>query len=191
MPAYSLGLAWLVLGPLSLWVLVRGRHAARLGALLTVAALEAATVAANAPSPLEVVAHDMPHVPERVVCAERRPVPETAHLDDRHDGLTLSWAAAPGECATARVVVRPEGRKLRVWVREGPEKGERRREHNLGRGTALPAGEPRTLPVRVERGAASLLVPLGGSRYVPVDGRTGHRIPSVAARQAASSGAVP
>ncbi|MEU8247576.1 hypothetical protein [Nonomuraea sp. NPDC048916] len=190
MPAFSLGLAWLVLGPLSLWVLVRGRNPARLGALLTVAALEVATITTEAHSPLEVVAHDMPSVPDQAVCAERRPVPESARLDGRHDGLALSWPAAPGECATARVVVRHDGRRLRVWVREGPPEGEHRGEPYVGHGEARPAGAPRTLPVRVEHGAASLVVPLdGGSHYVPVDGRTGRRIPSegrdVAARHEA------
>ncbi|MGV9533427.1 hypothetical protein ACWDR9_07210 [Streptosporangium sandarakinum] len=39
-----LGVSWLVLAPLSLWLLVRGRGSARAGAVLALAGLEAATV---------------------------------------------------------------------------------------------------------------------------------------------------
>ncbi|NUR88807.1 MAG: hypothetical protein HOY71_32370, partial [Nonomuraea sp.] len=82
-------------------------------------------------------------------------------------GLTLSWPAAPDECTTAKVVLRHTGKRLRVWVHEGPLQGAH---------TGV-----RTLPVHVVRGAAQLEIPLSLHRrghYQPVDGRTGHRIPS-------------
>ena len=167
MLTFSLGLAWLLLAPLSLWVLVRGRNAARVGALLTLALLEAATVAMTAEEhEAAVVAHDVPPSVLPAACAERTPVPETARLSGTRDDLTLSWAAAPGECATAQVTLRPEGRKLRVWIHEGPPRDERK--------------GMRTVPVHVAQGAASLRVPLdppAPARLRPVDGHTGHRIP--------------
>ncbi|MEU4230332.1 hypothetical protein AB0F17_39090 [Nonomuraea sp. NPDC026600] len=167
MLTFSLGLAWLLLAPLSLWVLVRGRNAARAGALLTLALLEAATVAMTAEErEAAVVAHDVPPSVFTRGCAERTPVPETARLSGPRDDLTLSWAAAPDECATAQVTLRSEGRKLRVWIHEGPPREERR--------------GMRTVSVHVAQGAASLRVPLdppASARLRPVDGRTGHPIP--------------
>ncbi|MFD1540297.1 hypothetical protein [Nonomuraea guangzhouensis] len=168
MLTFSLGLAWLLLAPLSLWVLVRGRNPARAGAVLTLVLLEAATVAMTTEErEAAVVAHDVP--PPSVFsmgCAEHAPVPETARLSGPRDDLTLSWAAAPDECATAQVTLRPEGRRLRVWVREGPVREE-------GKGV-------RTVSVHVAHGAASLRVPLdppAAARLRPVDGRTGRPIP--------------
>ncbi|SEG56999.1 hypothetical protein SAMN05444920_103222 [Nonomuraea solani] len=48
MLALSLGLAWLLLAPLSLWLLVKGTNAERAGALVTLALLEAGTIAMHA-----------------------------------------------------------------------------------------------------------------------------------------------
>ncbi|WP_219461813.1 hypothetical protein [Nonomuraea rhizosphaerae] len=173
MLAFSLGLAWLLLAPLALWVLVRGHNLARVGAVLTLALLELATIAMNRVTARHdeqrgpaVVAHD---VPQPSGCVTRMPVPETARLSGARDGLTLSWPAVPGECDTAKVVLRAEGRKLRVWVHEGPLHG-----HH---------GGAETVPIRVVGGSATLRVPLdppARKRSRAVDGRTGHRIPSAA-----------
>ncbi|MER6942687.1 hypothetical protein ABT294_01570 [Nonomuraea sp. NPDC000554] len=168
MLAFCLGLAWLLLAPLALWVLVRGRNPARVGAVLTFGLLEAATMALQPtgsaePAP-EIVAHGLPATPQ---CEVRTPVPESARLDGPRDGLLLSWPAASDECATAKVVLRQDGRRLRVWVHEGPLKGEH---------TGV-----RTVPVSVAGGAASLVVPVklaGKGRYVAIDGRSGDRIPA-------------
>ncbi|MEV6153933.1 hypothetical protein AB0L53_26655 [Nonomuraea sp. NPDC052129] len=168
MLTFSLGLAWLLLAPLSLWVLVRGRNGARVGAVVTLALLEVATVAMTAEErEAAVVAHEAPPSVFSMACAARTPMPQTARLSGARDDLTLSWPAAPDECATAQVTLRPKGRGLRVWIREGPTVGE-------GKGA-------RTVPVHVVGGAASLRVPLdppASARLSPVDGRTGHRIPA-------------
>ncbi|NUR82918.1 MAG: hypothetical protein HOY71_02390 [Nonomuraea sp.] len=165
MLAISLGVAWLLLGPLALWVLFRGRPGAKAGAVVTLALLEGATVAMNRelpdPGPA-VVAHDVPPAAVRPSCDERTPVPQWAK-PGKH--LVLSWTAAPRECDTAKVIARPDGRKLLVWVHEGPLRGEHK--------------GVRTLPVRVKDGVAALTVPVpGGGRYVPVDGRSGKKIPA-------------
>ncbi|MGW7477827.1 hypothetical protein ACWGH8_04495 [Nonomuraea muscovyensis] len=177
-----LGLAWMVLGPLALWLLVRGPLLARTGVVVTLALLEAATMALSPePAPVDVVAHETARetaqeaaAPDRARepvaeagCAAREPSPERAVLSERGAALTLSWHAVPGECATAEVTVRHDGRRLRVWLHEGPPSAER-------------AGT-RVLPVRVDGAEASLRLPLGSrpgrGGHVAVDGRTGHRIP--------------
>jgi hypothetical protein len=173
MLAFSIGLAWLLLAPLSLWVLVRGRNGARAGAVLTLLLLEGSTIAMGSAAKVyrgpAVVAHDMPTAAAAAAlgaCEPRLPTPETARLSGAHDDLVLSWRARPDECSTAKVLLQPTGRELRVWVHEGPL-------------TAARKGV-RTLPVHVTRGAASLTVPLHLSphtRYRTVDGRTGRRIP--------------
>ncbi len=163
-----LGLAWLSLGPLALWLLVRGRVLARTGAVVVLALLEGATVALP-PERMPEVAVARESVPEPVTgCAERDPSPESAALSGHGAALTVSWRAVPGECPTAEVVVRHDGRRLRVWLHEGPAGGARE--------------GARVLPVRVDGDEASLRIPLGsrpgrGGGYVAVDGRTGHRIP--------------
>lgn len=167
MLAISLGAAWLLLAPLALWVLVKGRPGARVGAVVTLALLEVATVAmGDVPSGRgpAVVAHDMPPAPPLPACDERTPIPQWAKVGRQ---LVLSWSAAPRECATAKVIARPEGRRLLVWVHEGPLNGDHQ--------------GVRTLPVRVKDGRAALTVPLpGDERYIPVDGRSGRRIPAPA-----------
>ncbi|MFG3441778.1 hypothetical protein ACGF0J_31435 [Nonomuraea sp. NPDC047897] len=162
-----LGLAWLSLGPFALWLLVRGRVAARTGAVVVLALLEAATVVLPAErEPGEVAARESAPGPE-AACVERDPSPERATLSERGAALTLSWQAVPGECPTAEVVVRHDGRRLRVWLHESPADAAR--------------GGTRVLPVRVDGDEASLRLPLGSrpgrGGYVAVDGRTGHRIP--------------
>ncbi|GAA3471051.1 hypothetical protein [Nonomuraea roseola] len=123
MLAFALGLAWLVLSPLCLWILVRGRNPARLSAVLTLVAMEAATVMISQErESLVVVAHDVPSAalrPSAPDCAERAPVPQAARLGRRHEQLRLYWTAAPDECGTAEVLLRRSGRELRVWITEG------------------------------------------------------------------------
>ncbi|MFI6738033.1 hypothetical protein ACIBI9_34350 [Nonomuraea sp. NPDC050451] len=168
MLAISLGVAWLVLGPLCLWLLVRGSTGERLAAIVTLALLEGGTIAMGAeerppPAPQAIVANVMPS------CQERVPVPRSAKV--AHE-IVLTWAAAPQECGAAEVVVRAEGRKLRLWLYEGP---------NVGRHmAALTTHHQRvfTLPVHVEGGRAALRLPLREKPdYVLTDGRTGRRIP--------------
>ncbi|WP_084960657.1 hypothetical protein [Thermoactinospora rubra] len=159
MLAIVLGVAWLLLGPLALFVLVRGRNPARIGAVLTLALLEICTVVHarhHEPAAQPVAQH-----PATADCAERIPALRRAALTTT--GLTLSWNAVSGECDTAAVLLRRDGRQLRVWVHEGSH----------------PAGA-RTVPVRVTNGVASLRVPVHLAhprRLLAVDGRTGHRIP--------------
>ncbi|MFD1936510.1 MULTISPECIES: hypothetical protein [Nonomuraea] len=168
MLAIALGIAWLVLSPLCLWIIVRGRMGAKVGAVLTLAAMEVATVAVRpAHEAPQVVAHDVPAPPRPSAadCAERTPVPQTARLEKGHESLELFWSAEPDECRTAKVVLRHRGRELRVWVHEGPLRG-----HHVG---------VRTVPVRVEGGTASLRLALDlpeRAHYRTVDGRSGRDI---------------
>ncbi|GAA2385274.1 hypothetical protein GCM10010404_47590 [Nonomuraea africana] len=178
MLAFALGLAWLVLSPLCLWFLVRGRHPARIGAVLTLVAMEAATVVVSEERESRVVvAYDVPAAaqqPAMAECVERTPVPQAARLGRRHERLRLYWAAASDECRTADVVLRRKGRELRVWVSEGAPQGR-------WEGTPQTHHEgARTVPVHVEHSTASLALTLDlpdGPRYVTVDGRSGNRIP--------------
>ncbi|MEU7001339.1 hypothetical protein [Nonomuraea sp. NPDC046570] len=158
MLAFALGLTWLVLAPVCLWLLVRGRNPARAGAVLALAALEVATVV-GVPDEAMVVAYDVPPQPV-AVCAERMPVPRQASLAPGR--LVLSWPAAADECGTASVVLRERGRTVRVWVHEGPLRG-----HHEG---------VVTVPVRVAHGTASLSVPVTTPASRPADGRSGRRI---------------
>ncbi|MFG1702945.1 hypothetical protein ACFLIM_07110 [Nonomuraea sp. M3C6] len=176
MLALSLGVAWLVLAPLCLWLLAKGSNGERVGAIVTLALLEGGTIAMDAvlphpaPTPPLVVAHALP--PTRPSCTERIPAPESAQVGE---GLVLTWAAAPRECRTAHVVVRSEGRKLLVWLHESPGIGERKTVMTLRHRSVL------TLPVRVEGGIATLTIPRHEkSGYIPINGRTGRRIPKPA-----------
>ncbi|MFE3453185.1 hypothetical protein ACFXJ8_30105 [Nonomuraea sp. NPDC059194] len=168
MLAIALGIAWLVLSPLCLWIIFRGRLGAKIGAVLTLAAMEAATVAVRPAQEVpQVVAYDVPAPPrpEAGECAERTPVPRAARLEKGHESLELFWSAEPDECRTAKVVLRQKGRQLRVWVHEGPMRG-----HREGM---------RTVPVRVVGDTASLHLALDvpkRAHYQPVDGRTGRHI---------------
>ncbi|MEU6718137.1 hypothetical protein ABZ897_42285 [Nonomuraea sp. NPDC046802] len=161
MLALSLGMAWLLLAPLALWLLVRGTGGERVTAIVTLVLLEAGTIvmssAAHPPAPPPAAAAHVAPQP----CAARTPVPTSATVSKE---LVLSWAAAPHECATADVVVRTHGRKVLVWLHEGPTAGTHR--------------PVLTLPVDVKGHTAALKVPLKEkSGYVLVDGRTGRRIP--------------
>jgi len=53
----SLGVAWLVLGPLALWLLVRGAWAGRTAAVVTLALLEGGTIAMTDLRPPPAPAH--------------------------------------------------------------------------------------------------------------------------------------
>jgi hypothetical protein len=103
-------------------------------------------------------------------CAVHALAPESVRLSRRGtdvDGMTVYWAAAPHECGTASVALRPVGRRLRIWLEEGAA------ERHKG---------AHTLPVTVAGGQASLNLPLSPPlrprpHYVAIDARTGHRIP--------------
>ncbi|GGP88635.1 hypothetical protein [Streptosporangium pseudovulgare] len=204
-----LGVSWLVLAPLSLWLLVRGRGSARAGAVLALAGLEAATVwvsgggprtigprdtvaaaaaghaiAPAEPSPAVVrhrawtAGHAATHpgatgpTPSAVPCAARPVVPERAALVRRAGeprALRLFWPASPDECRTATVLLRREGREVRIWLHEGDEGAEGTMEHRPARA--------RTVPVTVSDGVASvrtrLTPPPVRGRLRTVDGRSG------------------
>ncbi|MEO3871884.1 hypothetical protein ABGB18_23975 [Nonomuraea sp. B12E4] len=173
MLALSLGVAWLLLAPLSLWLLVRGTNGERAGAIVTLALLEGGTIAMNAvlqpsaPAPPPAAAHALPPAPTS--CDARAPVPESAKVGRE---VVLSWTAAPRECGTADVVVRAKDRKLLVWLYESPA--------GQGRATTLTLSDRKsyTLPVRIHDGVAALVIPLHGKAgYVPIDGRSGRQIP--------------
>ncbi|MEU9831135.1 hypothetical protein AB0D67_06275 [Streptosporangium sp. NPDC048047] len=189
-----LGVSWLVLAPLSLWLLVRGRGSARAGAVCALAGLEAVTVWVNGGGPGAAVPRDTVAVaaaghaiapgtaghagvhlrtagPARpaVPCAARPVVPERAALVRRAGeprALRLFWPATADECGTATVLLRREGR-------EGHEVriwlNEGALEHRPARA--------RTVPVAVSDGVASvrarLAPPPVRGRLRTVDGRSG------------------
>ncbi|UBU15196.1 hypothetical protein [Nonomuraea gerenzanensis] len=162
----SLGMAWLLLAPLCLWLLIRGSTKERAGALVTLALLEMGTIGMDAlPHPAVPVRSAAARaVPMPSSCDERAQVPHTAGIED--GGLLLSWPATSRECACAEVTLLARDRKLLIWLHT-------RREAQPG----SPA-----LPVRVEDGTASLRVPLPGkARHAPADGRSGRLIPQQAA----------
>ncbi|MEV4107342.1 hypothetical protein [Nonomuraea sp. NPDC049695] len=169
MLAFSLGVAWLLLGPLCLWLLVRGRAGERVGAVVALALLEGGTIAMSDIHPAMPPAHAVAaHVEPS--CDERVPVPRSAKVGRE---IVLTWPAAPHECQAAEAVVRTQGRKMLVWLYEGPSIGRRvsvltvRHQHVF------------TLPVRVDGGSAVLSVPMHGNPHeVLTDGRTGRRIPA-------------
>ncbi|MFF5209742.1 hypothetical protein [Streptosporangium sp. NPDC000396] len=174
-----LGVSWLILAPLCLWLLLRGPGPVRLGAVLALAGLEAATIWVNntvqaPPAPIARPA-TMP-VPAAEAagrvppCSTRLPVPERARAARSQGELravTFFWTASADECDTTTVVLRQANRRIRVWMHEGPMK------HR-------PAGA-RTLPVDVSGGVASaevrLVPPLSAEgTFTTVDGRTGRPI---------------
>ncbi|MGP3954604.1 hypothetical protein ACTWPT_01300 [Nonomuraea sp. 3N208] len=162
MLALSLSVAWLLLAPLSLWLLVKGSTAERMGAILTLALLEGGTIVMNqlAEDSIpehSVVSHDLSPTP---ACDERTPAPRSARVGK---ALVLTWPAVRRECETAEVTVRAKGRRLLVWVRTVPGPDDRRT----------------VLPVRVKGDTARVTVPLPErSDHIPVDGRSGRRIPA-------------
>ncbi|HEX4817546.1 MAG TPA: hypothetical protein VFV66_32795 [Nonomuraea sp.] len=159
MLAISLGVAWLLLAPLSLWLLFRGTAAERVGAVVTLALLEAGTIALQqlAPEPAAPAAAVMSHE-VRPACDARTPALRSAKVGR---SLVLSWAAAGHECETAEVTVRTKGKRLLVRLRTG-------------------AGP---VPVRVEGDTAAVTVPLPErSGHVPIDAGSGRRIPAALRR---------
>ncbi|TMR95400.1 hypothetical protein [Nonomuraea basaltis] len=177
MLALSLGVAWLLLAPLSLWLLLKGNTAERVGAIVTLALLEGGTIVMDTViqqhvADHSVVVHDV-SPPPTPTCDERTPAPRSAEVGK---ALVLTWAAAARECETAEVTVRTEGRRLLIWLRAGPSPGRRKTMLTVGRDVAL------TLPVRVQGDTAAVTVPLPEKTgRIPVDGRTGRRIPAPAA----------
>ncbi|SDJ62440.1 hypothetical protein [Nonomuraea jiangxiensis] len=172
MLALSLGVAWLLLAPLSLWLIVRGTSGERAGAIVTLVLLEGGTIvmssalhpAAITPS---AAAHALPPAPP--TCDNSVPMPRSAEMGE---DVVLTWTATPHECGTADVVVHAKGRKLLFWLHESP--AERTRTSTL----TLSDGRAFILPVQVHDGVAALTIPLHGKAgYVPIDGRTGRRIP--------------
>ncbi|GAB2484945.1 hypothetical protein GCM10027187_60630 [Streptosporangium sandarakinum] len=194
-----LGVSWLVLAPLSLWLLVRGRGSARAGAVLALAGLEAATVWVSGGGPGMIGPRDTVAVaaaghaiapgtagpgavaehgnaaarpgttaPARSAapCAARPVVPERAALVRRAGeprALRLFWPASADECRTAAVLLRREGREVRIWLHGGAM------EHRPARA--------RTVPVTVSDGVASVRArltppPVRGDLRT-VDGRSG------------------
>ncbi|GAA4563517.1 hypothetical protein [Planotetraspora kaengkrachanensis] len=191
--AFVLGLSWLILTPVCVWLLFgRGhRGPARAAAALTLAGLQGGTLlmgfleepppslvtvplARPAGSPSHAVSRDSAATPRPSHSAGSCPVralaPESVRLTRSGtdvDGMTVYWDAAPHECGTASVALRPVGRRLRIWLEEGAA------DHHKG---------ARTLPVTVADGQASLDLPLSPplrlrTHYVAIDARTGHRIP--------------
>ncbi|MFI6881698.1 hypothetical protein [Streptosporangium canum] len=176
-----LGVSWLILAPLCLWLLLRGNGATRLGSVVALAGLEAATIWVNgtarvAPVPVArtpvVSAPAVAAAGSTTSCTSRLPAPERALLDRRQGALravTLFWTAAARECDHATVVLRRERRGVKVWLHEGPMR------HR-------PA-DARTLPVSVAGGTASVQVPVapplpGKGGFGAIDGRTGRPIAS-------------
>ncbi|MEV0618006.1 hypothetical protein AB0I81_32105 [Nonomuraea sp. NPDC050404] len=186
----SLGLAWLLLAPLCLWLLVKGSRSERAGAIVTLALLEAGTITMNSLHPTipvqQAAAHTMPAppAPHRTLsspgpvspapaarttvlpgsCDEHDPVPRSARVGKE---LVLVWPALPRECGAAEVTLRARGRELLIWLHESPHLGERGSHPNV-----------LVRPVVVTDGMASLRVPLPGRPdCIPTDGRSGRRIP--------------
>ncbi|MBF8188310.1 hypothetical protein ITP53_21760 [Nonomuraea sp. K274] len=86
MLALSLGMAWLLLAPLSLWLLVRGSTGERAAALVTLLLLEGGTIAMDA---LLDDADDRSAVVHEVSCDELHRIP----------GSLASWPANPPDRA--------------------------------------------------------------------------------------------
>ncbi|GAA4909818.1 hypothetical protein HD597_008345 [Nonomuraea thailandensis] len=177
----SLGMAWLLLAPLCLWLLIRGSNTERAGAIVTLVLLEAGTIAMNAllhPAvPVRsAAAHTLPAPPAGSApapipasCDERAEIPRAAEVKAGGE-LLLSWPAVPRECDRAEVRLLARDGKLLIWLHPTRRTG----EHETRQGVL-------TLPVRVKDGTASLKVPLHGkARHVPVDGRSGRPIPEPA-----------
>ncbi|MBO4273301.1 hypothetical protein, partial [Microbispora triticiradicis] len=149
--AFSLGLCWLVLTPVCVWLLFgRGhRGALRAAGALTLAALQTVTIAlgfAQRPeaTPARTVAvrdtgaaepKERPPVASGgSVCDQRVATPDAVRLSFRGralHGLTVYWPATTGQCDTATVAVHQAGHRLRIWVREGAEDGGQEGTHRV------------------------------------------------------------
>ncbi|NJP24769.1 hypothetical protein OHB01_20135 [Microbispora hainanensis] len=196
--AFLLGLSWLVLTPVCIWLLFGRGHKGvrRATGALTLAALQAITMtvgfaqeparvpaqtvavrdpraeARPTPSPSVVAAATpSPEPGHSPACDPRVPDPQAVRLSFRGrvlHGLTVFWPASPAQCDTATVAVHQAGRRLRIWVQEGAEARQHEGAHNV--------------PVRVEQGIASLSLRLSSvtrnhRRYVAINGHTGDKIP--------------
>lgn len=176
MEAVALGVAWMVGAPCCLVLMMRPSTSVRVACVMTLVLLEAATIARTPVAAPELARHvAAPPGAGVAACAERTPVPARVR-QVRAAGLVRSlaifWKAAPGECATATVAMRRDGRRLMLWVQEGS--GTPQAAFQAGHGH-------RELPVHVHGGTASVRLPLAPPlparhRYLPVDGRTGRVI---------------
>ncbi|MFC0862971.1 hypothetical protein ACFHYQ_11770 [Sphaerimonospora cavernae] len=195
--ALLLGLAWLILTPVCVWLLFgRDRSGSvRATAVVTLGTLQVATMvigftsrhptstgpAGRAPIAEAPIAGDGAGgagdagVIDQATssCPPRILSPEAVRL--RRSGGTLNvtvfWKAGTPQCDEAAVALHPSGKRLGILLREGGAAGE-----------PLP-GEMRTAPVHVTRGMASLhlrFTPRRGHHrnYVAVNVHTGRRIPS-------------
>jgi hypothetical protein len=182
--AYVLGALWLLLSPACLWLLfARGyTKPVRAAAAATLAALEAATIALGhirRPAPPTAAGTIAPSAPAAAAapaataaCPAALPHPRLVRLTRTRtlvSELTIYWPANAHECATAAVLVRHQGHRLRIWLHEGTLS--RHHTHAM------------TLPVHVTGRTAALDLRLSPPlharqrRLLAVDGRTGDRIP--------------
>jgi hypothetical protein len=200
MQAFTLGLLWLVLAPLSLWVLLRGRPIQRVMSVLTLIALEGATIALD---------HSGRHI-------ELKPTPALAGTAPAEAGATVAdvpdardtqdpvpYGGRPTELACAdrvhtvdRVRAERRGDRLRrltiSWQAAPEECGTATvAARRTGRTIELwahqgdvPGGpdDARVLPVRIKGERAVVRLPLAPPpparhAYTILDGRTGRVLP--------------
>ncbi len=173
MSALALGVSWLVLGPVCVWLLFGLGQPLRnrLGAVAALLALEGATIflapGDHRPEPPPVAAMMPPRPvpsPTAVSCPVRLPHPDEVRLSRTH--VTILWPAVIGECDTAAVVLGTHGNRLRVWVHEGALVGNHRAS---------------VVPVNIDGHTAFVDVArkLARHPWVAVDGRSGKRIPTI------------
>lgn len=150
--AFSLGLCWLVLTPVCVWLLFRRGHRGPLRAAgaVTLVTLQAATIAfgfaqRHGAVPAQTVAVRDPGAPapegrapavpgREPACDQRVATPDAVRLSFRGralHGLTVYWPATAGQCDTATVAVHQAGRRLRIWVQEGAEGGRQEGTHHV------------------------------------------------------------
>lgn len=201
--AFLLGLAWLILTPVCVWLLFsRDRSGAvRTAAVVTLGALQAGTMvigftdrhpasssaapassrrassqASSAAAAPPVTAAPGASDAGTSSCPARILSPEAVRLRRSGDALnvTVFWTAGTPPCEQAAVALRPSGKRLGILLRTG-DAGEHPAEDREGM---------RTAPVRVTGGVASVRLRFTPPRhhrrrYVAVDAHTGHRIPDV------------
>ncbi|MBO3744513.1 hypothetical protein J5X84_00440 [Streptosporangiaceae bacterium NEAU-GS5] len=191
--AYLLGVSWLLLSPVCVWLLFARGYAklVRAAAAATLAALEGATIAlayvqappttpvaapaaVSTPVPGSVSAPAVVAAPSAggAPCPVMLPKPQSVRLTrdgTRLSELTIYWPASAHECGTAAVLVRHQGHRLRIWLHEGALPGQH--------------GDVTTRPVHVDGHTAALdlrlpaPLPARPRHLLAVDGRTGHPIP--------------
>nr|WP_157554033.1 hypothetical protein [Herbidospora sakaeratensis] len=171
--ALALGVSWLLLAPVCVWLLfgIGQPLRNRLGAVATIFALEGATIflatTGHHPAPPPVAAVMPPRPvpsPTNTPCPVRLPHPDEVRLSRTH--VTILWPAVIGECDTAAVVLGEKGNRLRVWVHEGALVGNHRAS---------------VVPVNIDGSTAFVDVArkLARHHWVAVDGRSGKRIPTI------------